>query len=199
MSYSKDIELDTLSTIKVGISAYGNVERTVNYNNDQIYDRDSRMLGPTLNLTYELGDFLELRPSYGIRFNTVEFDINALEGYEFTRHELRLRTKTNWPENLEWSNDLSYFNNPNVGAAFQQSTVLWNSTLTYSILDNKGNISLKAFDILDQNTNTQRQTSENYVQDVQSTVLQQYFMLGFSYKFNTLGKKGEVRESNFFF
>ena len=130
MSYSKDIELDTLSTIKVGISAYGNVERTVNYNNDQIYDRDSRMLGPTLNLTYELGDFLKLRPSYGIRFNTVKFDINALEGYEFTRHELRLRTKTNWPENLEWSNDLSYFNNPNVGAAFQQSTVLWNSTLT---------------------------------------------------------------------
>ncbi|SFC32920.1 Outer membrane receptor proteins, mostly Fe transport [Zunongwangia mangrovi] len=199
MSYSKDIELDTLSTIKVGVSAYGNVERTVNYNNDQIYDRDSKMVGPTLNFTYELGDFLELRPSYGIRFNTVEFDINALEDYEFTRHELRLRTKTNWPENLEWSNDLSYFNNPNVGAAFQQSTVLWNSTLTYSILDNKGNISLKAFDILDQNTNTQRQTSENYVQDVQSTVLQQYFMLGFSYKFNTLGKKGEVRESNFFF
>ncbi len=198
-SYSKDVQLDTLSSLKIGLGLYGNAQRSVNYNNDQIYDRDSRLLGPTLNLTYKLGDFLELRPGYNLSFNTVEFDINSLEGYEFARHELRLRTKTNWPKNLEWQNDLSYFNNPNVGDAFQQSTTLWNSTLTYSILDNRGNISLKAFDILNQNTNTQRETSENYIQDVQSTVLQQYFMLGFSYKFNTLGKKGEIEDRNFFF
>ena len=164
-----------------------------------MYNRDSRLVGPTLNLTYKLGDFLELRPGYNMRFNTVEFDTNSFKDYRFTRHEFRLRTTTNWPENLEWQNDLTYFNNPNVGQAFQQSTVLWNSTLTYSILDNKGNISLKAFDLLNQNTNTQRQSELNYVEDVQSTVLQQYFMLGFSYKFNTLGKKGEIRDRNFFF
>jgi len=29
--------------------------------------------------------------------------------------------------------------------------------------------------------------------------LQQYFMLGFSYKFNTLGKKGETGKSTFWF
>tara|TARA_Y100001947_G_scaffold120967_1_gene105178 strand:+ start:975 stop:3749 length:2775 start_codon:yes stop_codon:yes gene_type:complete len=199
ISYSKDIELDTLSSLKVGLGLYSNLQRSVNYNNDQMYNRDSRLVGPTLNLTYKLGDFLEIRPGYSMRFNTVEFDINSFEDYRFTRHEFRLRTITNWPENLEWQNDLTYFNNPNVGQAFQQSTVLWNSTLTYSILDNKGNISLKAFDLLNQNTNTQRQSELNYVEDVQSTVLQQYFMLGFSYKFNTLGKKGEIRDRNFFF
>ncbi|MCL6218891.1 outer membrane beta-barrel protein [Zunongwangia pacifica] len=198
-SYSKDIELDTLSSLRVGFGLYGNVQRSLNYNNNEIYDRDSRLIGPTLNLTYKLGDFLELRPGYNMRFNTVEFDTDAFDDYEFTRHEFRLRTTTNWPKNLEWQNDLTYFNNPNVGQAFQQSTVLWNSTLTYSILDNKGNISLKAFDLLDQNTNTQRQSELNYVEDVQSTVLRKYFMLGFSYKFNTLGKKGVIEDRNFFF
>ncbi|WBL26933.1 outer membrane beta-barrel protein [Zunongwangia sp. HGR-M22] len=199
ISYSKEVQIDSLSSLRIGLGFYGTLLRNVNFINNEIYNSNTTALNPTLNLTYTLGDFLELRPGYTMRFNNTDFDINAIQDYEFTRHELRLRATTNWPKNLEWQNDFRYFNNPNVGEAFQKNTFLWNSTLTYSILDNKGNISLKAFDLLNQNTNTERQTSENFVEDVQSTVLQQYFMIGFSYKFNTLGKKGEVRETNFFF
>ncbi|MDN3593650.1 outer membrane beta-barrel protein [Zunongwangia endophytica] len=199
ISYSKEVQIDSLSSFRIGLGFYGTLLRNVNFINNEIYNSNTTALNPTLNLTYTLGDFLELRPGYTVRFNNTDFDINAIQDYEFTRHELRLRATTNWPKNLEWQNDLRYFNNPNVGEAFQKNTLLWNSTLTYSILDNKGNISLKAFDLLNQNTNTERQTSGNFIEDVQSTVLQQYFMIGFSYKFNTLGKKGEVRETNFFF
>ena len=69
-----------------------------------------------------------------------------------------------------------------------------NSTLAYSIPQDQGIITLKAYDILNQNTNAERNATADYVQDVQSTVLQRYFMLSFSYRFNTLGKKGEIRD-----
>ncbi|HBY70304.1 MAG TPA: hypothetical protein DEG69_22635, partial [Flavobacteriaceae bacterium] len=62
-----------------------------------------------------------------------------------------------------------------------------------------GLITLKAYDLLNQNTNARRTSTQDYIQDVQSTVLQRYFMVGFSYKFNTLGKKGETRGVNFWF
>ena len=41
-------------------------------------------------------------------------------------------------------------------------------------------MSLKAYDILNQNTNAIRQATANYIEDTESTVLTQYFMLNFS-------------------
>ncbi|MBA3986793.1 MAG: outer membrane beta-barrel protein [Flavobacteriales bacterium] len=75
---------------------------------------------------------------------------------------------------------------------FQKTAWFWNSTLAYSILKDQGLITVKAYDILNQNTNARRSVSQNFIQDTQSTVLQQYFMVSFSWKFNTLGKKGET-------
>jgi len=60
------------------------------------------------------------------------------------------------------------------------------------MLKDQANLTLKAFDLLGQNTNARRTATENYIQDSQSTVLQQYFMVSFSWKFNSLGSKGEV-------
>ena len=42
-------------------------------------------------------------------------------------------------------------------------------------------IKLSAFDILGQNTSISRTISETYLEDVETTVLQQYLMLSFTY------------------
>ena len=93
---------------------------------------------------------------------------------------------------------MRYIYNPNIGSGFQRDAVFWNSSLAYSFMQNKALATFKVYDLLNQNTNSRRNATQSYVEDVQSTVLQQYFMLSFSYKFNTLGKKGEVRENNWF-
>ena len=71
--------------------------------------------------------------------------------------------------------------------------------LHWHILNDKGIISLKVYDLLNQNTNARRVATEDYIQDSQSTVLRQYFMLSFSYKFNSLGSKGESNDNDMFF
>ncbi|MCB0445124.1 MAG: outer membrane beta-barrel protein, partial [Gelidibacter sp.] len=81
----------------------------------------------------------------------------------------------------------------------QKSAWFWNSTLAYSILKDQAAITLKVYDLLNQNTNAQGTTTQNYIQDSQSTVLQQYFMLSFSWKFNSLGKKGESGGNDIFY
>jgi len=60
------------------------------------------------------------------------------------------------------------------------------------MLKDNATLTLKAYDLLNQNTNARRTATENFIQDSQSTVLQQYFMVSFSWKFNSLGSKGEV-------
>ena len=59
------------------------------------------------------------------------------------------------------------------------------------MLKNQGTVTLKAYDVLNQNTNARRIATQNYIEDVESTVLQQYFMLSFSWKFNSLGSAAE--------
>ena len=96
-------------------------------------------------------------------------------------------------------NDLSFIYNPNVAEDFQKSSWFWNSSLSYSFMGDNATVTLKAFDILKQNTNAAKTARGNYIQDIQSTVLKQYFMISFSWKFNSLGKKGKYGKDDFFF
>ena len=93
-------------------------------------------------------------------------------------------------------NDISFNYNPNFADGFQKSSWFWNSTITYTIMKDKGLLSLKVYDLLNQNTNARRVATQDFIQDSQSTVLRQYFMLSFSFKFNSLGSKGKTDDLN---
>jgi hypothetical protein len=110
----------------------------------------------------------------------------------FFTHRVGIQTTTFLPKKLEWKKDVNYIYNPNIAGNFQRSSWFCNTTVTYSILRNQGLLTLKIYDLLDQNTNARRSVSQNYIQDVQSEVLQQYFMLSFTWKFNSLGEKGVI-------
>ena len=198
-SYSKNIELDSLRTLNVDVGIGINASRNVNFNNDVKYASKNFSYRPNLGLKFTWKELFEFRPNYELSYTSNKFDLDNFEDRSFLRHELRLRTTTFYPKKLEWNNDIKYIYNPNVAPGFERSSVFWNSSLAYSVMKEQGTITLKVYDLLNQNTNSQRTATQDYIQDMESTVLQQYFMLGFSYKFNTLGKKGETRKSNFWF
>lgn len=198
-NYNKSFKLDTIHSIKFYAGMWANLTNAVNFNNNEKFTSKFISLTPNIGFTYTWKDIMEFTPRYGLSFNRNEYDIDAFDNEEFVSHNLRLQTATFLPKNLEWRNDINFNYNPNVAVGFQRSSWFWNSTLAYTILQERGIITLKAYDILNQNTNARRSVSQNYIQDVQSTVLQQYFMVSFSWKFNTLGKKGETEGSNPFF
>ncbi len=64
-------------------------------------------------------------------------------------------------------------------------------------MDKNATVKVLAYDLLNQNINTRRTSGDDFIQDFQGTVLQQYFMLSFNYKFDQFGGKkpnqGSVR------
>ena len=52
----------------------------------------------------------------------------------------------------------------------------------------KGEIRLAVFDLLDQNQSISRNVTETYFEDVTTKVLNQYFMLTFTYNLKNFGK-----------
>jgi hypothetical protein len=199
-SYSKDFKIDTLQTVKVRMGMNASFNKSINFNNDVKYASNTNSLTPTFSIGYTWNKLFEIRPNYRLSFTNTTYDLPDFENQRFLRHALGIRTATFVPKNFEWRNDINFTYNPNVADGFQKSAWFWNSTLAYSFLKEKAAITIKVYDLLNQNTNAQRTATQNFIQDQQSTVLEQYFMLSFSWKFNSLGPKGESndREMHFF-
>ncbi|EPR74965.1 TonB-dependent receptor [Winogradskyella psychrotolerans RS-3] len=191
-NYTKDIKLDTLRTLKLKFRARYNFSERINFNNDVKYASQVKTVSPRIGVDFIWDKVMEFKPYYELNFTNNAYDIAAFEDREFTSHNAGLRTATFLPKKLEWRNDISFNYNPNVADDFQKSAWFWNSTLAYSMFKDKAIITLKVYDLLNQNTNARRIATQDYIEDKQSTVLRRYFMLSLSYKFNSLGSKGET-------
>ena len=158
------------------------------------YATNGNSLTPNVQLVYNWKDVMDVTSRYRLTFTDTKYDIEQLEDRQFINHSVQIQTATFLPKKLEWRNDVNFNYNPDVAPGFQKSSWFWNASLAYSVLKDKGTITLKVFDVLNQNTNARRTATQNFIQDSESLVLRRYAMLSFSWKFNSLGKKGEIRE-----
>lgn len=194
-SYSFKVNLDSIRSIKLRAGVNTNRNKAVNFYNDVKYNSINTSLSPNVGFTFNWKNAFEISPRYTLALSKSDYDISQFEDQNFTRHQVRIRTRTFAPKKLEWRNDINYQYNPNVADGFQKSSWFWNATVTYSIFNDKASLSLKAYDLLNQNTNARRRATQNYIEDSESLVLNRYFMLSFSWKFNTMGTKRKQQQN----
>jgi len=187
VSYSKSVKIDTVKTFKYRVALSANMNKNINFNNGEQYASNISALTPSLELTFDWKNVMQFIPSYNLSFTRSKFDLVQFNDQDFIQHSVGIRTATTVPKKLEWRNDIRFNYNPNIAPGFQKSAWFWNATLAYSVLKDQGAITLKAYDLLNQNTNARRIATANYIQDSQSTVLKRYFMVSFSWKFNSMG------------
>lgn len=199
IDYSKRFKIDSLQTIRLKIGNWSNFSKNINYNNNVQYASHVLAFNPNIGLDFVYTDVFEFKPRYRISLTNNKFDISAFEDRNFISHNLDLNTAFFLPKGFEWRNDLKYNYNPNIADGFQKDAWFWNASIAYSVLKDKGLVTLKVYDLLNQNTNARRVATQDYIQDSESTVLRRYFMLNFSWKFNSLGSKGEVRGGSHYY
>ena len=199
INYSKTVKTDSIRSIKFDAGMSAGLRQNLNFNNEVQYKSNVTTLTPSAGLRFTWKKILEIRPRYRLTYTKNTFDIDTFEDVDFVRHDLDLNFTTYLPKDFEWTNTIDYAYNPNVSDGFQKSAWFWNSTLAYSFLKDQAVMTLKVYDLLNQNTNARRRATQNFIEDRQSTVLEQYVMLSFSWKFNSLGSKGETGDSGMFF
>ncbi len=80
---------------------------------------------------------------------------------------------------------------------FNQNFWLWNAAIAKKLFKNeRGELQLSVFDLLEQNNSIQRNVTDAFIEDVENAVLQRYVMLTFTYQLRNFGSPGENRESN---
>jgi len=150
----------------------------------------------TDNYTYNVGvvvasnisEYVDFNLSYNANFNTVKSSVQDQDDKYINQSaglQLNLLSKKGW----FIQNDLSNQSYSGLAGGYNQSYWLWNAAIGKKFLKNKtGELKLSAFDLLKQNQSVVRTVQENYIEDSQSKVLQQYFMLTFTYSLKNFGK-----------
>lgn len=142
---------------------------------------------PNLTVNYSYKEWFETVLTYRPSFTDARYKpVNTTQG-SYTAHMANLGTSVYWPKNFTWDNDVNYMYNSRITPGFKKDVTLWNMSLAY---DYKAlQFKLSGFDLLHQNTSVRRVVNEQYIEDVQSAIVDQYFMLTLTWNFSKFGAK----------
>ncbi|MDH7516080.1 MAG: TonB-dependent receptor [Bacteroidota bacterium] len=166
----------------VNVTAFANLSRSPGLINGEKNEATSPSAGLTLVLASNISP-------------AVDFSVSSLTIYTTTKNTLRENMNTEyWTQNtslrLNWIFWKGFFVNTEVNhqltsglsAGYERNVVLWNAGIGKKFLKNDaGEVRLTLYDLLNQNTNTQRTNTEFYIQDSRSNTLRRYALLTFSY------------------
>lgn len=142
-----------------------------------------------IGLTSNISEYIDYNLSYSANFNNAKSSIAGQADNKYVNQvaglQLKLLSKNGWFV----TNDVNYQTYSGLSGGYNQSYWLWNASLGKKFLKNQaGELKLSVFDLLKQNQSITRTVSENYIEDDQNNVLQQYFMLTFTYNLKNFGK-----------
>ena len=157
--------------------------------NNKVTETDAYTYNTGVVLASNISEYVDYNVSYNVNFNNSATNTINSTATKYTSQvigaQLNLLNKKGW----FIQNDVSGNINRGLGAGFNQNYWLWNAALGKKILKKQvGELKLSVFDLLKQNQSIVRTVTGNYIQDAQTQVLKQYFMLTFTYKLKNFGK-----------
>ncbi len=121
---------------------------------------------------------------YTASYNIVNSVLRPESNQNYFFHTLEFRAEYVFNNGFLLQSNIGQYLYRGLSTSFNRDFVLWNVGVGKKILkDQRGELRLSVFDILNQNNSIARNVTENYVEDVGNSILNRYFMLTFSYNF----------------
>lgn len=166
----------------INLNLSGNYSRTPGLinNEENISSTPSFGFGLVIssNISENLDFTVSTNSSYNIVRNSLREDLNS----EYFSQNSRLRFNWIFLKGFVYQTELSHQLNSGLSEGFNQNYLLWNMSIGKKLFKKQeGEIRLSVFDALSENISVQRNINEVYFEDLQTEVLQRYFMLSFIY------------------
>lgn len=183
------------------------LKSNINFNGSINYSKRPGVINNETNFSKSSNFRLGLSLSSNINEN-VDFNISTRSSYNITENSLRpalsnnyfnqtSRLKLSWVflDGFVYRTNLNHEVNTGLASGYDNNALLLNMSLGKKFLKNDlAEISLNVYDLLEQNNNIRRNITESYIEDVQSTVLQRYFMLTFTYNIRHFSKGSSMKD-----
>jgi hypothetical protein len=176
------------------------IKSNINFNGGVTYSKLPGIINSLNNIsrntTYTAGaviasnvsQYVDFTVTYSANVSKIKNELQPGLNTNYFSHiagvQLNLLSKSGW----FFQNDVNNQLYSGLSEGFNQSYYLWNMSAGKKFLKNqKGELKLSVFDLLKQNRSIYRNPTETYIEDVQNQVLQQYFMLTFTYNLRSFG------------
>ena len=140
-------------------------------------------------LASNISEYIDFNLSYNANFNDARTTGGTVSTSNYVNQAiggtLNLLNKKGW----FIQNDISSQSYSGLSGGLDQRYTLWNAAIGKKFLKNRaGELKLSVFDLLKENQSISRTVTGTEITDSQSEVLQQYFMLTFTYNLKNFGK-----------
>ena len=173
-----------------------NVEVNANYNrlpgqiNGIINYANNTTVGGGLTFSSNISEKVDFTLSSRSSFTKVLNSVNERANNSYFNQASEIAVNLIFGKNIVFRTNVAHQYYDGLSAGVDQNFLLWNASLGKKFLkDDRGELSLFVYDILRQNVSVSRSISDTYVQDTQTEVLQQYFLVKFMYRISHFGKE----------
>ena len=190
MSYGQPLNIISSNINLRGFAGYSRIPGMID---DQVNYANNINFGTGLNISSNISEKIDFNVSSNFNYNIVENTLRTNQNNNY--YTLSSNLRYNWIlwKGIVYRTELNHQYNSGLSAGVDNSYLLWNMSLGKKVFKNQqGEISLSVNDLLKQNVSIQRNIASDYIEDVQSTVLQRYFMVTFSYNIRKFVGGGEA-------
>ncbi len=159
--------------------------------NGEINNNKNIGLGQGIGISSNVGENLDFNISTRGNYNIVRSSLQESLDNNYYSQTTRLDFYWNFAHNFFIGSNVNNTLYSGLGEDFDRSIWLMNMDFGYRFLpEKKGELKLTVFDLLDQNTSISRNVTDVYWENERTQVLQQFFMLTFTYNLRAFGADG---------
>lgn len=135
-----------------------------------------------MNISSNISENLDFMLSYSANFNTSENSLQPNLNNSYFYHMAGAQFSWIFLEHWVLRSDANNLIYTGMGDDYNENYWLWNINVGRKFLaNNRGELTLGVYDLLNQNSSVSRVITNNYIEDVRSNVLNRFFMLTFTY------------------
>lgn len=164
------------------VNASAGYVRTPGLINAQKNYANNTSMGLGLVLSSNISEKIDFTLSSNSNYNIIQNTLNTSSDSRYLNQSSRLSLNYIFWKGIVFNTELNHQYYTGLSAGFNQNYLLWNMSVAKKVFKNQqGEIRLSVYDLLKQNTSIVPTVTETYFQNTQTNVLQQYFMLTFTY------------------
>jgi hypothetical protein len=174
------------SRINFGLNAgYNN---NVNYANGVLNTIIIKSFFPSITYSFSLDEVIDINLVARHNYNNTNNAINQALNTNYITRVYNADVINYLPFNIVLNQSLNYTINEGRAPGFNTAVPIWNASISKFFLKNKrAELKISAFDILNKNIGVSRNVSQNQIVDQSYNVINQYFLIGFTYSLQKSG------------
>ena len=176
------------------------VKGTVNLSSNAGYYRNKQLVngventsntfsaGPDIRLDMSVGEKVNWSVGAGINYNNTNYSLPMARDAQYISQQYTTEFDWQLPKNIFIATDFGYKINNQLAEGFNSNIAFWNASISKQFLRfNRGELKLKAYDLLNQNLGISRTSNQNYIEDIRQRNLRRFFLLSFTWSLNKNG------------